>query len=204
LGNYIKARPTIYKGIRMRSRLEASYAQYLDSHGVPWEYEPMAFASELGQYLPDFAKWPDDPNRRMFVEVKPSALVVDEVLERMHIILASEPEVGLQISHRAEYGPWRLVSCYAGMGCGKCERPTGLETVLPRRSTFSHLRSGGASPHDSLTVSQQDLLANMRRIEIPHNSTIKAARGGLRNHEVTFRNGDFLPAWKAYQLEAPF
>lgn len=49
-----KARPTIYKGIQMRSRLEAGYAAWLDLWGFDWEYEPQAFASEKGQYLPDF------------------------------------------------------------------------------------------------------------------------------------------------------
>lgn len=49
-----KARPTKYRGIQMRSRLEASIAQWLDAEGVDWTYEPEAFASEEGQYLPDF------------------------------------------------------------------------------------------------------------------------------------------------------
>lgn len=51
----LKARPTKYKGIDMRSRLEAKYAQYLDGQSLlVWEYEPNCFASERGQYLPDF------------------------------------------------------------------------------------------------------------------------------------------------------
>jgi hypothetical protein len=54
VSNYIKARPTIYKGIQMRSRLEAAYAQHLDADNYPWEYEPECFADETGQYLPDF------------------------------------------------------------------------------------------------------------------------------------------------------
>lgn len=50
-----KARPTVYKGIQMRSRLEAGFAMWLDEEGLIWEYEPKAFAGERGQYLPDFA-----------------------------------------------------------------------------------------------------------------------------------------------------
>ena len=74
----LKPRPTIYKGIHMRSRLEASFAQWLDSWPfLHWEYEPCAFASEGGQYLPDFraegfrATWLDG-YQRVYFEVKPS------------------------------------------------------------------------------------------------------------------------------------
>lgn len=34
------ARPTVYKGIKMRSRLEASYAEQLDRDGAHWAYLP--------------------------------------------------------------------------------------------------------------------------------------------------------------------
>lgn len=50
----IKARPTIYKGVEMRSRLEATYAEVCDRHGWGWRYEPYALASAEGQWLPDF------------------------------------------------------------------------------------------------------------------------------------------------------
>lgn len=49
-----KARPTVYKGVQMRSRLEAGFAVWLDKVNLRWEYEPTAFASPEGQYLPDF------------------------------------------------------------------------------------------------------------------------------------------------------
>jgi hypothetical protein len=38
----------------MRSRLEARVAAALDLSGMSWEYEALCFASERGQYLPDF------------------------------------------------------------------------------------------------------------------------------------------------------
>lgn len=77
-----KARPTVYKGIQMRSRLEAGFAAWLDRYRFDWEYEPCAFASELGQYLPDFrlndvfASW-KEKRVSMYVEVKPSSFLVD-------------------------------------------------------------------------------------------------------------------------------
>src|SRR3712207_2492916 len=50
-----EARRTMYRGIPMKSRLEARAAQWLDSApGVRWQYEPVAYADQTGQYLPDF------------------------------------------------------------------------------------------------------------------------------------------------------
>lgn len=69
-------RPTIYKGVKMRSRLEAGFAMWLDQHDIEWEYEPHAFGSEAGQYLPDFKlkvihPWTSVELQTGYVEVKP-------------------------------------------------------------------------------------------------------------------------------------
>lgn len=95
----IAARPTTYKGIRMRSRLEAGYAAWLDKWGFTWEYEPQCFATERGQYLPDFLLHnvpivDGDPRRNtesVYVEVKPFIDVDDlpNLAERMAIIHAA-------------------------------------------------------------------------------------------------------------------
>lgn len=91
-GTGYKARPTIYKGIQMRSRLEASVAAFLDREELDWEYEPVVFADERVQYLPDFkvngltGAWP------MFVDVKGPRQSDDELstlFERMGAIWAS-------------------------------------------------------------------------------------------------------------------
>ena len=76
-------RPTIYKGIQMRSRLEAGFAAWLDRVNLSWEYEPHALANEHGQYLPDFLvrdcltfvdsnEWGD-----VYIELKPTTSVID-------------------------------------------------------------------------------------------------------------------------------
>lgn len=84
----IPARPTIYKGIKMRSRLEADYAAWLDKVGWSWEYEPQCFASEDGQWLPDFAVSifgsPSHPCPPVLIELKPDYLrfPIDEDLDR--------------------------------------------------------------------------------------------------------------------------
>ena len=51
----IKPIETIYKGYRLRSRLEARWAVFFDALGLQWEYEPEGY--DLGDglwYLPDF------------------------------------------------------------------------------------------------------------------------------------------------------
>lgn len=55
----------MYRGVQMRSRLEARFASLLDWAGLPWAYEPRAYRSSRGEYLPDF-----QVGERTFVEVK--------------------------------------------------------------------------------------------------------------------------------------
>lgn len=47
--------PTIYKGVRFKSRLEADMAYLLDFLELSWQYEPQSFLLDNGvHYLPDF------------------------------------------------------------------------------------------------------------------------------------------------------
>lgn len=63
----LRAISTVYNGTKFRSRLEASFAQHFDQRGMPWVYEPEAFALSDGtNYLPDF--WL--PTARTWVEIK--------------------------------------------------------------------------------------------------------------------------------------
>lgn len=96
----MRARPTTYQSVQMRSRLEAGFAQWLDKHNVRWTYEPRAFASEKGQYLPDFRL--DDfyvlgNATTTYVEIKPDFTidVHQELIRRMPIIWESEPDAVL-------------------------------------------------------------------------------------------------------------
>lgn len=93
-----RPRATTYNGIRMRSRLEASFAQWLDSLSLEWEYEPMCYANETGQYLPDFIVKNvnvlfDEPDiKDLVIEVKPSNWPtkesVQKLADRMRIVPA--------------------------------------------------------------------------------------------------------------------
>lgn len=101
------ARPTVYKGIQMRSRLEATYAAFLDSMGggLCWAYEPRCFADATGQYLPDFHEWmaggpESEPDSGTYVEVKPFAppgASTEALQARMQIIWSSHPTAHLSI-----------------------------------------------------------------------------------------------------------
>lgn len=62
----IKAIPVMYKGVEMRSRLEARAAAAFDSLGIRWLYEPEGFDLDSEWYLPDF--WL--PEHDTFLEVK--------------------------------------------------------------------------------------------------------------------------------------
>ena len=90
-----KARPTTYKGIEMRSRLEATYAASLDAEGECWSYEPRAYADDRGQYLPDFEVVYGAT--RLFIEVRPTVTKALEAMGRMEIIWSSEPTAFLMI-----------------------------------------------------------------------------------------------------------
>jgi hypothetical protein len=102
-----KARPTTYNGIEMRSRLEAGFAAWLDRHQMKWKYEPRAYASPAGQYLPDFQidRVPvlGQPPQTVYVEVKPASVEVPVVVDhplvaRLAIIWASEPDAVLIVA----------------------------------------------------------------------------------------------------------
>ncbi len=72
--NTIKAKPTRYKDILFRSRLEAKWAVFFDVLGVQWQYEPeyddVEFHGFLVAYKPDFYL----PDLDLWIEVKPTSL----------------------------------------------------------------------------------------------------------------------------------
>lgn len=119
-----KARPTTYRGIPMRSRLEARFAATLDEFvaavnvdggDVRWEYEPRAFANERGQYLPDFAIY-TEVGTNWFIEVRPHYEGMVKALPQMQVILDSDPDATLWVVSpvgsywRDGNGPWRWVA----------------------------------------------------------------------------------------------
>lgn len=63
--------PTMYRGIRFRSRNEARWAAFLDTLGWHWVYEPF----DLSGYIPDFVIRFDAGD--LLLEVKPSTTLAE-------------------------------------------------------------------------------------------------------------------------------
>jgi hypothetical protein len=102
----LQPRTTMYKGIRMRSRLEARVAAFLDREHITWLYEPMAFADERGQYLPDF-RIEGMTTVPLYVDVKgltPTNNELEATFVRMRIIWSSEPRVFLAVWAAEAFG----------------------------------------------------------------------------------------------------
>lgn len=99
---FIPARKTMYKGIEMRSRLEATFAGILDEFGVTWSYEGSAFASGKVQYLPDFViknpPWLGTYSlcTQWFVEVKP--YFSETAMAQMEVIWETFPDAGIALA----------------------------------------------------------------------------------------------------------
>ena len=65
-----EAIPTVYEGVRYRSRLEARWAAFFDQIGWRHTYEPF----DANGYIPDFAIYGSEP---LLVEVKPAVAEED-------------------------------------------------------------------------------------------------------------------------------
>ncbi len=151
----LKARSTSYKGIRMRSRLEAGFAAWLDSHyraEIKWEYEPDCFANNNGQYLPDFrlshifltnqfndCMITEPTGGPIYVEVKPAgSLGLPKILSRMETIWASEPLANLMLAGPSDDSFWSFPIAMTGTwGSGVWRRCIGgcdVMSIVPSGS----------------------------------------------------------------------
>lgn len=140
-------RPTTYRGVRMRSRLEAATAAAFDRYNVPWEYEPEALQGSTGQYLPDFTvivdivgaiplNDPDFPDchdiywhkdELLYVEVKPTrekqlevahSGVLDPVLESGGTAVVIVPTLSTVMALGPNYREGKYGSCHRCFSCG--------------------------------------------------------------------------------------
>lgn len=62
--------PTIYNGVKYRSRTEARWAKFFDSAGIKFSYECEAIMLQTGPYLPDFEIYVTRGGRKVYAEVK--------------------------------------------------------------------------------------------------------------------------------------
>jgi hypothetical protein len=93
---YIDPQATVYRGVSMRSRLEAAFAWHLDQQGIVWRYEPAVFGPVGEGYLPDFEL--PRPDGSHFVEVKPTLRDVPAAKERMTVVWDSRPTAVLVVA----------------------------------------------------------------------------------------------------------
>jgi|SRR5882762_251652 len=87
----LKSIETIYKGYRMRSRLEGRWAVFLDTLGISWEYEGEGY--DLGNvwYLPDF--WL--PHLDLWFEAKGDSPTEQELEKAARLAEASGKRVAI-------------------------------------------------------------------------------------------------------------
>lgn len=125
----IRAVPTNYRGVEMRSMLEARWASNLDRLGIEWEYEPRVVLLPSGRrYLPDFwlpriTTWLEvkgehgervDKAREFFKSIKGADWTGGRRYEVMGVIGGPQGRYGA-ISHamfRCEAcGCWQFINC---------------------------------------------------------------------------------------------
>jgi hypothetical protein len=87
----IKAIETIYDNYRFRSRLEARWAVFFHTLGLPYEYEKEGYDLEGVRYLPDF--WL--PNQKCFIEIKGQEPSADELKKVRLLSLYTSKDVHL-------------------------------------------------------------------------------------------------------------
>lgn len=81
----IDAKPTVYASIQFRSRLEASWAIFLDSFFMvkDWKYEPLFITLDAGQtYTPDFSVLTG--LGKFYLEIKPVIPTLETVIELVY------------------------------------------------------------------------------------------------------------------------
>ena len=111
---HLKAIDTVYKGHRFRSRLEARWAVFFNSLGLPYEYEKEGFDLDGILYLPDF--WM--PSLDIYVEIKGSALTklderkieaLAEASDKECLVLIGQigpPDTGYSVPYECRMYSW--------------------------------------------------------------------------------------------------
>lgn len=112
--NTVVAMPTIYRGYRFRSRLEARWAMFFDKVGAKWEFEPQPIVVNGEPYLPDFAVSAeiDYPHGRMSQSIVHEVKPLNEIsrIKPVNVYLAGK--MGQEDNWRGflpteDYNEWR-------------------------------------------------------------------------------------------------
>lgn len=112
----IKAIETRYNGYRFRSRLEARWAVFFDTAGIPYEYEREGYDLGGVRYLPDF--WL--PVHQLYVEIKPWDIGdFDTACQKIALLVTKTP---FHWAVLLRGNPW--LDAYDGMLFGRKEGKT--------------------------------------------------------------------------------
>lgn len=106
-----KARPSVYKGVAFRSRLEVRFAFHLDLLGETWVYEPRVYGPKGRGYLPDFEII--GATRPTFIELKPTRKQAEAAKAKVAVIWETHPGALIIIAaaqgctfYGSQGGPW--------------------------------------------------------------------------------------------------
>ena len=160
-----RARPTLYRGVQMRSRLEATVAEWLDAQGLVWKYEGPAYGSEHGQYLPDFqitGLLIEGVPHALYFDVKPPGKereqpgLIGRTLNNMERIWASDPAARLMVvgAHEDPYvmalrwreGADRVLATACGCDVRNADSSASRTSTIGTACSGSPMRRGGALP----------------------------------------------------------
>lgn len=147
----IKAIPTVYEGVRFRSRLEARWAALFDFRGFAWDYEPIDFDG----WAPDFKLV--IKGQELFVEVKPinmASIFHDSEMDNLQSS-ARNRYFGKALNHRQKV--WVMLLGLAPPGGNDpcigllCDHPAGRGHSWLWSEVYETL-AGAGEEHSTLEV----------------------------------------------------
>ncbi len=87
-----------YKDVLFKSKFEADFAEYLDTLGLEWQYEPDSFSytPPVSKYTPDFKVWkPGEKKDSFFIETKGRFTLADR--QKMKQIKKQYPKLNIKM-----------------------------------------------------------------------------------------------------------
>jgi hypothetical protein len=107
MNDSIQAKPTEYAGVHFKSRLEARFAEWLDTIPTKWEYEPVW---EWGSYRPDFLI----SDLHLYVEIKPKAKLKELYIFSNEIEACQHPFICIDKADRERWVLLEHNAAFAG------------------------------------------------------------------------------------------
>lgn len=156
---------TVHRGYRMRSRLEARWAIWLDHMGIEYAYEAQGYdLGNAGWYLPDFWLW----EQECYVEIRPrNASLYDEKCEALShfhdvILVVGDPWPGeyraiMYSSHGGEI--WGIDDEVLEFAVGRKQETElwldGEGYVMIQLNSVSGPEKGASTASDKLKIAYQ-------------------------------------------------